>query len=191
VSKKDSKGQEPWEQPIYDTEYESATSRSEKRGKKQSKGTGFFMPALIVLILAIIIVPMTYFYIRTNSNALNNPKDEPKTVVKNSSTEESTTESTKTSSTESSTAETAVEESKPAEQPAEQPEEQQEEQPAENQNNQQPENNQQAAGSTHTVQQGDNLYRIANANGLSVDQLKSMNGLSSNELSVGQVLKVK
>lgn len=42
----------------------------------------------------------------------------------------------------------------------------------------------------YVVQPGDSLYKIANNYGVSVDNLKSYNGLSSNLLSIGQVLKI-
>lgn len=48
-----------------------------------------------------------------------------------------------------------------------------------------------SAVKTHTVKKGETLYRIAKNNGLTVDQLKAMNGKgSSNMIKVGEVLKV-
>lgn len=44
--------------------------------------------------------------------------------------------------------------------------------------------------SSYTVQKGDTLYRIANTHGLSVAQLKSLNGLTSDLIFVGQSLVV-
>lgn len=44
---------------------------------------------------------------------------------------------------------------------------------------------------TYTVKSGDTLYKIANQFGLSLNELKSINNLSTNNLSIGQVLKVK
>lgn len=41
---------------------------------------------------------------------------------------------------------------------------------------------------TYTVQSGDTLYKIANRFGLTVDELKSLNNLTTNNLRVGQVL---
>lgn len=44
---------------------------------------------------------------------------------------------------------------------------------------------------THKVASGDTLYSIARKYGLTVDELKSLNKLSNNNLKVGQVLQVK
>ena len=44
---------------------------------------------------------------------------------------------------------------------------------------------------TYTVKPGDNLYRIALNHNLTTEQLKAMNGISGNDIRVGQKLKVK
>lgn len=44
---------------------------------------------------------------------------------------------------------------------------------------------------THTVVRGDNLYSLALQYGVSVDSIKKLNNLTSNLLSIGQVLKIK
>ena len=44
---------------------------------------------------------------------------------------------------------------------------------------------------TYIVKSGDTLWSIAKKYGLSVDELKRLNNLSSNALSIGQVLKIK
>ena len=44
---------------------------------------------------------------------------------------------------------------------------------------------------TYIVRSGDTLYSIANNYGMTVDELMQLNNLKSNNLSVGQVLKVK
>ncbi|WP_421041758.1 LysM peptidoglycan-binding domain-containing protein [Mammaliicoccus vitulinus] len=46
-------------------------------------------------------------------------------------------------------------------------------------------------GDTHTVASGDTLYNISQRSGVSVDNIKELNDLSSNDLTVGQVLKLK
>lgn len=45
-------------------------------------------------------------------------------------------------------------------------------------------------GNTYTVRSGDSLWSIANKYGITVDALKSANGLTNNLLSVGQVLTI-
>ena len=47
-----------------------------------------------------------------------------------------------------------------------------------------------ASQSTYVVQKGDSLYQIALKNNTTVDELKSLNNLTSNLLSIGQVLKL-
>ncbi|APY07003.1 hypothetical protein BWZ20_01230 [Winogradskyella sp. J14-2] len=42
-----------------------------------------------------------------------------------------------------------------------------------------------------TVSKGDTLYNIAKRNGLTVDELKSLNGLTDNLILIGQILKLK
>ena len=44
---------------------------------------------------------------------------------------------------------------------------------------------------TYTVQKGDTLYSIAQKFNTTVDELKKINNLTSNTLSIGQILKVK
>ena len=43
----------------------------------------------------------------------------------------------------------------------------------------------------HTVKSGDTLYSLFRRYGVSVDEIKRLNGLSSNTISIGQKLKIK
>ena len=45
--------------------------------------------------------------------------------------------------------------------------------------------------STHKVREGENLTKIAAQNGLTVAQLKKMNGLTDDNVQIGKVLRVK
>ena len=47
------------------------------------------------------------------------------------------------------------------------------------------------ARSTYKVRSGDTIEGIASRNGVTVAQIKRMNGLSGNTLRTGQVLKIK
>lgn len=44
---------------------------------------------------------------------------------------------------------------------------------------------------THTVEKGDTLYNISKRYGMTIDELKSLNGMSDNYIAIGQQLKVK
>ena len=43
---------------------------------------------------------------------------------------------------------------------------------------------------TYVVKAGDNLYKIARENNVSVSEIKSLNNLNSDSLSIGQILKI-
>lgn len=44
---------------------------------------------------------------------------------------------------------------------------------------------------THVVEKGETMYRISKMAGLTVDELKELNGLTSNDLKIGQVLIIE
>ena len=48
-----------------------------------------------------------------------------------------------------------------------------------------------ATGEFHVVEKGQTLYRISKISGVSVDELKRLNNLTSNNIGIGQKLKIK
>ena len=44
---------------------------------------------------------------------------------------------------------------------------------------------------TYTVKKGDNLYDLSLKYGVSIESIKKLNDLTNNNLSIGQVLKIK
>lgn len=53
-----------------------------------------------------------------------------------------------------------------------------------------PTEDEQTDTNTYIVKSGDTLYAIANKHNTTVDKIKSLNNLTSNTLSIGQVLKI-
>lgn len=100
--------QEPWEQPIYDTEGEDLGSRTQRRSSKN--GNKVFLISLVVLLVLCIGLIMGFWMIVTRDTdraAVSESTTETTTAI--SSTKESSTKesSTKESSSESSTVESS------------------------------------------------------------------------------------
>lgn len=64
---------QPWEQPIYETEYETNSSRSEKR--TGNKGNIVFMSILVLLLVAIAAILVYIFVIATKGDVAEPPKE--------------------------------------------------------------------------------------------------------------------
>lgn len=182
---KDKKTKEPWEQPIYESDEESANSRSAKRGGK--KGDGIFNTVLIILILLVIAVPTGLWYYATHGdNDLNNPTESQAVESTTSSkkvaaSSSATTTSSSSESSESTTTTTTTAAPEATTTTSEQTIESTTQTTAADN----------TASGSYTVKAGDNLYRIAVNHGMTLDELKALNGISDNSISIGQTLKVK
>jgi cytoskeletal protein RodZ len=96
--------QEPWEQPIYETE-DDETSRSSQR--KQKKGNTLFLSLFLVLCIAI--PAGAYFWIRNGSSSNEAASSTELTSSVVESKESSTKESSTVESTEETTSDTVAE----------------------------------------------------------------------------------
>lgn len=182
---------EPWEQPIYDTEGEETLSRSQKRNTKKSNTR--FLTTVLILIFLIAAIPISAGV--WGIYAKNNPKKPvptPETTISStiesststSTTASSTVESSTESTVESSTIETTV---PPVQEPETKPTPvEPEPKPDENQN--------QTGGDEYIeVLAGEGPNAVAARAGISVDELYRLNGMTPENfhLSPGQQLKIR
>lgn len=186
---------EPWEQPIYDTEGEETYSRSAKRNSKKSNTT--FLTIVLILIFLIVAIP-----IGTGAWVLfqkNKPETAPmieSTIESSSSTIESTTKETESSSTESSTSMSSEtqESTQSSEQPVTPPAQPETptvpETPETPETPTTPEN---AEGDYIEVLAGEGPNNVAARAGISVDELYRLNGMTADNffLTPGQQLRIR
>ncbi|MHC5269694.1 SAG1386/EF1546 family surface-associated protein [Enterococcus sp. LJL98] len=181
---------EPWEQPIYDTEGEETLSRSQKRHTKKSNTA--FLTTVLILIFLIVAIPISVgAWGLYQKNKPSKPQPTPETTIQStiesSSTVESTTESsTEASSTTTSSTQAVVDSSSEAVTPPVQAPEETPKQPDENQN--------QTEGAEYIeVLAGEGPNAVAARAGISVDELYRLNGMSADNfhLSPGQQLKIR
>ena len=200
-SSENNETQEPWEQPIYDTEDE-VSSRSSQR--QQKKGNTLFLSLFLVLLGLCIAIPAgAYFWIRNGSSNASSASSttttssvvESTTSSEVSSTKESSTEPESTTQTESVVASTPQSTTVPEETtPSTTSTYQQETQPTSTvEEATTPSSSAAADGSTVTVQPGDGPKQVAERAGITIDQLFALNGLDPNNYMIypGQPLKVK
>lgn len=217
MSKKTHNNDEPWSRKFGEDENfkNRQYSRSARNGKKQEVAPLY--KVLLFLFLALLIIPFATIY--WNEKTKGNP--EPKTseqVMANKQGTSSSSESEKAESEAVSVADAGSEESRRNEgssaeasavkekeeeissPPVEQEEEVPQEAPesVETPANPEPEESLETApenageyANTYTVQAGDNLYRIALNHGMDLEELKTVNGLTSDVAEIGMVLKVR
>ena len=196
--------QEPWEQPIYDTEDE-ASSRSTQR--QQKKGNTLFLSLFLILLGLCIAIPAgAYFWIRNGSSNSATAASSSSTTssIVESSTVESTVESTTVSSEPTSDTQSVAGETTPtsAVTPETTPSSTVTEPeqttpssvaPQETTPTSTPEAGAGVSGSTTVVQAGEGPRQVAERAGITVDQLFQLNGIDPNNymLYPGQELRVQ
>ncbi|MEG0442897.1 MAG: LysM peptidoglycan-binding domain-containing protein [Carnobacterium sp.] len=204
---KNNQKDEIWSRKFDDEDGLANDEQSRIARKKAKGGISPILTSLFIFLALLIILPVATYLWYTNSGRADElkPAEDKITITQNSSTE-SSSEAKKSSSSsseessesvsseESSIAETSVESEAVIEQ--EEPEQSTpeiiEEAPIEETPEvETPEVETPAeTGNTYTVKAGDNLYRIALNHGMTTEELKALNGISGDEVSVGTVLKV-
>ena len=196
--------QEPWEQPIYDTDDEVSSRISQRQ---QKKGNTLFLSLFLILLVLCIAIPAgAYFWIRNGSsnNATAATSSETSTSVVESSTSTTKEESTETSTVESSTIaeestvsqDTGVtSESSIAAETTPTSSSEATYQAGDSSSNaaETTPSSSAAAGSTTTVQAGEGPKQVAERAGITTDQLFELNGLDPNNFMLypGQELRIK
>lgn len=168
--------QEPWEQPIYDTEDE-VSSRSSQR--QQKKGNTLFLSLFLILLVLCIAIPAgAYFWIRNGSS--NNATVESSTMAEESTVSQDTGVTSESSiaaeTTPSSSSDTTYQAGDSSSNAAETTP-----------------SSSAVAGTTTTVQAGEGPKQVAERAGITTDQLFELNGLDPNKFMLypGQELRIK
>lgn len=187
---KNNDAQEPWEQPIYDTESEENHSRSTQR--RQKRGNSAFLTIVLILLFLIIAVPTVAGFWVMNRNSqpatIETEQTSSSTLETTSSTVESSTSESETSETTESSSIDEPESSEVENEPTE-PETPESEDPIE-----EPTEPEQNGGEEYaTVQAGDGPQQVADRAGITVDELYRLNNIDPNNfmLHPGDQLRVK
>ena len=178
------KEEQPWDRQFgEDTQKARQYSRSARNSK--GKAGAPLLSVLLFIFIVVVVSPllfMMWFY-WSSSKAEVKPRTADEvmlTKVVETTTAETTTaeaKSTETKANETSVTSTTVAPSDAARQQREQ-------------STSEAQSTQNGAYGTYTVQAGETLYRIAVNHGMDVGTLKSINGLTSNNISPGMQLKV-
>ena len=178
------KEEQPWDRQFgEDTQKARQYSRSARNsnGKAVAPLLSVLLFVFIVVVVSPLLFMMWFYWSSSKAEVKPRTADEVMlTKVVETTTVETTTaeaKSTETKANETSVISTTVAPSDAARQ-------QREQSTAESQTSQN------GAYGTYTVQAGETLYRIAVNHGMDVGTLKSINGLTSNNISPGMQLKV-
>ena len=183
-NERNQKDEQPWDRQFgEDTQKARQYSRSARNanGKASAPLLSVLLFVFIVVVVSPLLFMMWFYWSSSKAEVKPRTADEVMlTKVVETTTVETTTaeaKSTETKANETSVTSTTVAPSDAARQ-------QREHSTAEAQTSQN------GAYGTYTVQAGETLYRIAVNHGMDVGTLKSINGLTSNNISPGMQLKV-
>ena len=178
------KEEQPWDRQFgEDTQKARQYSRSARNsnGKAVAPLLSVLLFVFIVVVVAPLLFMMWFYWSSSKAEVKPRTADEVMlTKVVETTTAETTTaeaKSTETKANETSVTSTTVAPSDAARQQREQ-------------STSEAQSTQNGAYGTYTVQAGETLYRIAVNHGMDVGTLKSINGLTSNNISPGMQLKV-
>ena len=177
------KDEQPWDRQFgEDTQKARPYSRSARNSN--GKPTGPLLSVLLFVFIVVVVSPllfMMWFY-WSSSKAEVKPRTADEvmlTKVVETTTAETTTVETTASTTNANTTTSSSAASR-----------QQQQNNQREQNTPETPTTQNGAYGSYTVQAGETLYRIAVNHGMDVDTLKSINGLTTNNISPGMQLKV-
>ncbi len=178
------KDEQPWDRQFgEDTQKARQYSRSARNsnGKAVAPLLSVLLFVFIVVVVSPLLFMMWFYWSSSKAEVKPRTADEVMlTKVVETTTAETTTadaKSTETKANETSVTSTTVAPSDAARQQREQ-------------STSEAQSTQNGAYGTYTVQAGETLYRIAVNHGMDVGTLKSINGLTSNNISPGMQLKV-
>ena len=178
------KEEQPWDRQFgEDTQKARQYSRSARNsnGKAVAPLLSVLLFVFIVVVVSPLLFMMWFYWSSSKAEVKPRTADEVMlTKVVETTTAETTTaeaKSTETKANETSVTSTTVAPSDSARQQREQ-------------STSEAQSTQNGAYGTYTVQAGETLYRIAVNHGMDVGTLKSINGLTSNNISPGMQLKV-
>lgn len=213
MSKKKDNQQEPWSRRFGEDENYENRQYSRSARKSTKKEVAPLSKVLLFLFLALLIIPFGTYYWHEKTKTNPNPQTPDQVMInKQESQSDEESEAALESSvadeqesrreesyadvgttSESTPPESIIEDEEPEsvaieEETAEEPEDTESEESVSEAESEEvnPE-----YMNTYTVQAGDNLFRIALNHGMDLEELKSVNGLTSDVAEIGQVLIVR
>lgn len=202
MSKKNKKQEEPWSRRFGEDENFNNRQYSRSARNSKKKEVAPLYKVILFVFLALLVIPFATYYWSEQSK--KNP--EPQTaqqVIERKQAASSVSESEVSSEEESSEAESSVSSESKADSSSESSsdptsEESESTAPEVPPVVEEPESIEEESddddkvyANVYTIKAGDNLYRIAVNHGMTLDELKEVNGLSSDVAEIGVVLKVK